>query len=206
MQPIAKTLSIILMRHGRSLADDENVHEGWYDSPLTDIGQSQAEQRGKYFKDRKFKFDCIISSSFLRASRTAQIVGQMINANVEMDADWKEINNGPLAGLSIEFAANKYPEPDFRNPYEPYWGTGESNWEAYCRAAKAIEKVIRRGPGSYLVVSHGGILNHAMRTIVGVQPPINWQGVIFSFGDTGYFRMEYRISSHQWILREFQSG
>ena len=27
------------MRHGRSRADDEMVHEGRYDSPLTDIGR-----------------------------------------------------------------------------------------------------------------------------------------------------------------------
>ena len=29
------------MRHGRSRADDELVHEGRYDSPLTDVGRAR---------------------------------------------------------------------------------------------------------------------------------------------------------------------
>jgi len=36
---------ITFMRHGRSRADDENVHEGRYDSPLTEIGRAQIRQR-----------------------------------------------------------------------------------------------------------------------------------------------------------------
>ncbi len=30
---------LFLLRHGRSLADDENKFEGRYDSPLTEIGK-----------------------------------------------------------------------------------------------------------------------------------------------------------------------
>ena len=37
-------LKLTFLRHGRSLADDENVHEGSYDSPLTDVGFSQANK------------------------------------------------------------------------------------------------------------------------------------------------------------------
>ena len=93
-------LSIVFMRHGRSRADDENVHEGWYDSPLTDKGRSQAEARGQYFRERQYDFVCIITSPFLRAHETARIIGQILSVPVETDPDWKEMNNGPLAGLS----------------------------------------------------------------------------------------------------------
>ena len=33
------------MRHGRSRADDELVHEGRYDSPLTDVGRTLGARR-----------------------------------------------------------------------------------------------------------------------------------------------------------------
>lgn len=197
---------LTFLRHGRSRADDEEVYEGRYDSPLTDAGRSQAEARAQEFLSHNFQFDRIIASTLQRAHETAQIIGKLIGVPVETDPDWMEMNNGPLAGLSFQEAEERYPRPAFRNPYEPLGGTGESDWELYCRGAKAVEKIIRRGAGHYLVVAHGGILNSAMRAIVGAQPMINRQGVVFGFGDTGYARWIYHPSQHLWLLLEFKRG
>ena len=196
-------IQVIFMRHGRSRADDEEVHEGRYDSPLTAVGRSQAEARAQHFLARELHFDRIVSSTLQRAAETAKIIGQALSVPVETDADWMEMDNGPLAGLPRDVAAERYPKPAFRNPYEPCCGSGESDWEIYCRSARAVEKVVRRGAGSYLVVAHGGILNAAMRTILGVPPAINQHGAVFGFGDTGYARLVYSPSRHVWILREF---
>lgn len=199
-------IHITFMRHGRSRADDEEVHEGRYDSPLTDSGRAQAQTRAQEFVSRNFHFDKIICSPLQRALETATIIGKLLDIPVETDSDWMEMDNGPLAGLSRAVADKLYPKPDFRNPYEPFCGSGESDWEVYCRAAKAVEKMIRRGPGDYLIVAHGGILNSAMRTIIGAQPFSNNQGVIFEFGDTGYARWVYYPSQHLWCLLEFKAG
>ena len=43
------TLHLTLLRHGRSRADDENVHEGRYDSPLTAVGRAQAVALAEYW-------------------------------------------------------------------------------------------------------------------------------------------------------------
>jgi len=193
---------LTLMRHGRSRADDEGVHEGRYDSPLTQAGITQVESRGQEWLEKKVHFDCIIASTLQRASRTAEIMGQILGVPVEMDEDWMEVNNGPLAGLPFAEAKERFPMPDFRNPYEVFHGSGESEWELYSRSARAVEKVIRRGPGRYLVVAHGGILNSALRVIVGTQPPVNRQGIWFSFTDTGYANLVYQPSNHIWELLE----
>ena len=177
-------IHVTFLRHGRSRADDEGVHEGRYDSPLTDVGRSQVQVRAQEFLSRGFQFDKIFSSTLQRAQETAIIIGQTLGVSVEKDSDWMEMDNGPLAGMAREIAEKEYPKPIFRNPYEPFCGSGESDWEIYCRAAKAVEKIIRHGTGSYLVVAHGGILNSALRTIVGAQPFINQQGIVFGFGDT----------------------
>lgn len=194
---------IILLRHGRSQADDDGVHEGRYDSPLTEIGRSQAYSRAHDFLSRNLKFDRIITSPLKRAYETANIVGQLLNIPIETDPDWIEVDNGPLAGLPRDVAEKQYPKPNFRNPYEPFCGTGESAWEVYCRGARAIEKIIRRGIGRYLVVAHGGILNYSLKTILGAQPSINQQGVVFNFGDTGFVRLVYYPSKHLWCFLEF---
>jgi 2,3-bisphosphoglycerate-dependent phosphoglycerate mutase len=64
-----------------------------------------------------------------------------------------ELDNGPLAGMPRDVAAERYPKPGFRNPYEPIYSTGESEWEIYRRGAREVEKIVRRGAGSYLVQS-----------------------------------------------------
>lgn len=201
-----KEIYITFLRHGRSRADDEKVHEGRYDSPLTDKGRAQAQTRAREFLSRDIHFDIIVSSTLQRAHETAKIIGRLLNVSVETDPDWMEMDNGPLAGLPLDVAAERYPKPIFRNPYEPFCGMGESEWEIYCRAARAVEKLVRRGAGNYLVVAHGGILNSAMRTIVGAQPFVNQQGTIFGFGDTGFARLVYYPTEHIWYLLEFTAG
>lgn len=197
-------IHVTFLRHGRSRADDEVVHEGRYDSPLTDVGRAQVRARAEEFLARDFYFDTIIASTLQRAHETATIIGAALNIPVETDPDWMERDNGPIAGLPRDVAAERYPQPDFRNPYEPFCGIGESDWDIYCRAARAVENIVRRRTGHYLVVAHGGILNSALRTIVGTQPFVNMQGIVFGFGDTGYARLLYRPAEHLWLLREFK--
>jgi 2,3-bisphosphoglycerate-dependent phosphoglycerate mutase len=117
-----------------------------------------------------------------------------------------EVDNRPLAGLPFGMAASRYPPPTFRNPYEPFHGEGESDWEIHCRAIRATEKIIRRGPGTYLVVAHGGILNAALRGIVGANPPTNGQhGIWFALGDTGYVKTVYDPTKHRWLIEKLIS-
>ena len=200
---------ITFMRHGRSRADDEQVIEGRYDSPLTEEGRAQARARGEERRTQDVMFNTIIASSLIRASETAEIVGQILGVDVEIDSDWMEIDNGPVAGLPHEEALEKYPLPEFHNPFEPLVvsaNAGESAWALHSRAANALESVIRRGPGRYLVVAHGGILNAALRCIVGAQPPVRGQGINFGFGDTGFVRTRYVPDQHLWVIQEFNPG
>ena len=71
----------------------------------------------------------------------------------------------------------------------------------HTRAALAVQNVIRRGPGRYLVVAHGGILNAAMRHVVGAWVPLNGQGIWFEFGDAGYYEVSYNSGTHHWLMR-----
>ena len=202
-------LKITFMRHGRSRADDEKRVEGRYDSPLTEVGRSQAKTRAEELRSKGIDFDVIIASSLVRASETAEIIGGTLGVEVELDEDWMEIDNGPVAGLAREEALEKYPLPDFQNPFDPLIvsaNAGESAWALHCRAVRALEKVIRRGPGQYLVISHGGILNATLRCVVGTPPSVRGQGVNFSLGDTGYIRTHYAPGQHLWVISELRPG
>lgn len=199
-------ITITLLRHGRSRADDENVHEGRYDSPLTEVGKAQVHKRAEDFLQRGFQFDTIITSSLIRANETAQIIGSALGVAVETDPDWMESDNGPLAGLPFDVAEERYPEPGFSTPYTPMAGSGESRWDVTIRAARAVQNLVQRGPGSYLVVAHGGILNSALKIMMGSAPNVNQQGFAIAIGDTGYVRLVYFPDKHQWLLLELNPG
>ena len=197
------TIHITLMRHGRSLADDEMVHEGRYDSPLTDVGRAQVMSRAEEWKRAGVTFDLIFASTLVRASESAQIVGETLDVPIEHDPDWMELDNGPLAGLPFGVGRERYPEPDFSNPFQPYLvaaGEGESSWDMMSRAASALQRVIRRGQRSSLVVAHGG-----MYCILGIPPPprgARSSGVHFVFGDACFIRTSYAPGRHVWTVRE----
>lgn len=204
---MSNPLTITLMRHGRSRADDEGVHEGRYDSPLTDVGRAQARTRAAAYVASGFTPDLVIASTLARARETAEIVAGAIGAPIEFDPDWMEMDGGLLAGLTYKEAEERFPVPTFRGLYEPLAVTGESEAELHCRAIRAIERVVRRGPGAYLVVAHGGILNAALRGILGAQPPVNMRhGFWFAFGDTGYVKLRYRADTGSWVLLDFNPG
>jgi len=197
-------LRVTFMRHARSRADDENVHEGRYDSPLTGVGRSQVRARAEFFKRENFQFDLIVASTLLRAKESAEIIGRELNVGVETDPDWMEFDTGPLAGVPLDEAKVRFPQPAFRNPYEKFWETGETEWGFHARAVRAVEKVVQRGAGRYLVVAHGGILNAAMRMIVGASVPINYHGAWFHFADTGFVRTIYYPHKHEWHFLEMR--
>lgn len=200
-------IDITFMRHARSRADDEGVHEGRYDSPLTDVGRAQIQARADGWLAAGVGFERIVASTLARANESARIIGRVLDVPVEDDPRWMEFDNGPLAGLPYEEALARYPWPAFRNPYETFFGGGESDWEMQLRAIQAVQALIRRGPGRSLVVSHGAILNAALRHIIGTSPAPNWNhGVMFAFGDAGYARWTYQPDKHQWVLREFNAG
>lgn len=196
------------MRHGRSRADDEMVHEGRYDSPLTDVGRAQVRSRAEQWKQSGVTFDLIVASTLVRASESARIVGEVLDVPIEYDPDWMERDNGPLAGLPFDVASERYPRPESTNPFQPLVPSteeGESGWDLLSRGARALQSVVRRNEPSTLVAAHGGILNAAMNCILGVSPQLGGTGVRFAFGDACFIRTSYDPDRHLWTISEMSS-
>lgn len=205
-------IDITLMRHGRSRADDEGVHEGRYDSPLTDVGRARVRSRAEEWKRGGVMFNVVFASTLVRAAESAQIVGETLGVHIEYDPDWMERDNGPLAGLPFDEGRKRYPRPDFSNPFQPHIessGEGESSWDLIIRGARALQRVGRRGERSSLVAARGGTLNAAMYCILGLPPPTRGprsSGVTFAFGDAGFVRMSYNAARHVWVVMEMGVG
>ena len=194
---------ITLLRHGESTGNADGYHQGQSDFELTETGRLQVRALARHWQTKGIQFDAIISSPLKRARQTAEILTEFLPTPLEIDQLWMELNNGVLAGLKHEVASEKYPPPDFRNPYTPIGQTGESAWELYLRAGQAVQSLLFHPPGRYLVVSHGGILNMALRAILGITLQANYQGASFDFPNTAYAVMEYYPQWHRWVIEQF---
>jgi 2,3-bisphosphoglycerate-dependent phosphoglycerate mutase len=197
---------IVLMRHGRSRADDENKHEGRYDSPLTNIGKEQAKNTAAYLKT-EYKFDKIISSPLIRAKETAQIIGKILAINVEENSLFMERDNGVLSGLTFNEAEEIYPEPEKTSIFRKYpLDSGENEVELGARALLCMNYLMRENPGNYLVVSHGSLLNCIIKRILNMPLQNKGGNVVFKLCDNGYIDFDYNEDKDLWIFRKMEEG
>ena len=190
---------LVLLRHGRSRADDEQVHEGRYDSPLTEVGREQARATARHWSEAGRRFDRIVASSLVRARETAEIIGAVLGLEVAIEPRWMEHDNGPLAGLPFAEAERRFPTPAFRSRWAPLTPDGGESVEGLHRRAGEALEALRVGPGEHvLVVAHGGILNAALRVLLGASPHTH-----FAFGDNGCAELSLRDGSDDIRLVSF---
>lgn len=203
LSPTQPHYRVFLLRHAQSEGNAQGVLQGQTDYPLSDIGVQQADALARRWQNEKLSFDCIISSPLSRARQTAEIIAARLGAPLEFDENWMERNNGQIAGLRPEEIEQRGLRPHFVHLYQPIGVDGETQWELYLRAGRAIQDLLRRPPGKLLVVSHGGILNLAMYTILGIAPQANFHGPRFRFRNASFATLDYDPARHVWALEAF---
>jgi len=189
----------VFLRHGESVGNAEARWQGQSDYVLTEKGRTQAYALAQRWKSEAAKFDLIISSPLVRAIETAEIIASALNVKVESDAILLERHIGEMEGLTAE-EVRKIPQPPYVTPYDPIGGEGEGDWALFLRAGQALHDLVRRPPGNYLVVSHGGLLNQLMHAIVGIAPHVDPSGVRFRFENTAFARVIYFPHQYRWAI------
>mgnify|MGYP001075551314 CR=1 FL=1 len=189
----------VFLRHGESLGNAQSRWQGQSDYPLTEKGRAQAWALAERWKAENAKFDLVLASPLGRAKETAEIVASMLQVKVEFDPIWLERAIGEMEGLTSEEVRQK-PRPPYTTPYDPIGGDGEGDWALFLRAGQALHNLLRRPAGSYLIVSHGGMLNQVMHAIVGVPPHVDPSGVRFRFENTAFSRVIYFPHQHRWAV------
>jgi len=194
------TLHITLLRHGRSQANELNVLQGQMDSPLSSEGIHQSQLLGEYWHSQGKEFDQIICSPLGRAHETARIISELLSTPIELDDRWMEREFGKAEGLLFDDVFSKYSEYPRRSIYEPAYESGESDWDLYIRAADAVQGLMHKPAGQYLVVSHGSIINFALFTMFGITPQPSSHRLRFRFNNTGFAEFEYNTEDQNWTI------
>jgi len=194
---------VTFLRHGESVGNAQDRFQGHADFPLTGKGRTQARSLADRWQVEGVTFDQCIASPLLRACQTAEIICATLKIPLQVDPDWMEINNGLVSGLTPDEAAQVAPRPDFMTPYTHFGGTGESRWELYLRAGRAIQHILDRSPGRYLVAAHGGVLNMALYAILGIPVQADSGGPRFMFHNTTFATFTYDPERHTWRMLHF---
>ena len=108
---------VILLRHGESVWNKENLFSGWTDVDLSEHGREQARDAGRILKEHGFSFDVAFTSVLKRAIRTLWIVlDEMDLMWIPVHRDWRlnERHYGALQGLNKAKTARKYGEAQIK--------------------------------------------------------------------------------------------
>lgn len=189
----------VFVRHGESLGNVQSRWQGQSDYPLTERGRAQARALADRWQAEGVKFDLILASPLVRARETAEILSSALDAKVEIDPILLERFAGDMEGLTPD-EVRRLPQPPYITPYDPVGGEGEGDWALFLRAGQALHSLLRRPPGSYLIVSHGGLLNQLMNAIIGIAPHVDPSGVRFRFENTAFARVTYFPPQHRWAI------
>jgi 2,3-bisphosphoglycerate-dependent phosphoglycerate mutase len=107
----AKPGILVLLRHGQSTWNLENLFTGWHDVPLSDHGVVEAKEGGRLMKRAGLAPGVVHTSVLVRAIQTADLaLGEMARTWISVRRGWRlnERHYGALQGLNKQQTVEKY--------------------------------------------------------------------------------------------------
>lgn len=130
---------VVLIRHGESVWNKENLFTGWTDVVLSDKGVLEAKKGGAALKKEGFEFDIAYTSLLIRAIKTLDLALEELELSwIPVKKCWElnERHYGSLQGLNKSETAEKYGEDQVK-----IWR------RSYDIPPPALEKSDERYPG-----------------------------------------------------------
>ncbi|MGO9177729.1 MAG: 2,3-diphosphoglycerate-dependent phosphoglycerate mutase [Candidatus Limnocylindrales bacterium] len=108
---------LVLLRHGESTWNKDNLYTGWTDVDLSDKGTVEAHEAGRVLRDEEYVFDIAFTSVLKRAIRTLWIaLDELDQMWIPVTKSWRlnERHYGALQGLNKAQTAVQYGEEQVR--------------------------------------------------------------------------------------------
>ena len=165
-----KATTVILVRHGASTWNEVKRWQGQGDPPLGELGQSQARRVAERLRPEPIT--TLYASDLQRALETAQIIGQTLGLEPQVEPRLRELDVGVWSGLTLEEIGERHPEQfkSWQNYEEIRPGGGELFAEMQQRSVAALEEIIAAHPGETVcAVTHGGIVYAIRGHVLGLR-------------------------------------
>lgn len=195
---------IVVWRHGRTEWNARGLAQGQQDVALDEVGVRQAWEAGG--RVAALAPTRIVSSDLQRAARTAAVLGELCQVDVELDPRLREMHLGSRQGLSLREAFDRWPEPmrAWRAGDDIRLEGAETYAETADRFAAALEDVqVSLGEGeTAVVVSHGAAMRVGICRWLGFPQPL-W-GRFGGFSNCSWTVLEKdRLG---WRMTEWNAG
>jgi 2,3-bisphosphoglycerate-dependent phosphoglycerate mutase len=158
---------LVLVRHGQSEWNLQNLFTGWRDVDLTAQGIEEARAAGRKLNAQGLRFDIAFTSALKRAQRTLDIMLEELGQTgipIVRDQALNERNYGELVGLNKDDARKRWGEEQvhiWRRSYDIAPPGGESLKDTAARVLpyyiqEMLPRVLRGE--RVLVAAHGNSL------------------------------------------------
>ncbi|MEL6650478.1 MAG: histidine phosphatase family protein [Bacteroidota bacterium] len=152
--------TVLFIRHGQTNGNFDGYHQG-SEEPLNETGLNQAQLLAT--RAKHLEFETIISSDYVRAQQTAQIIATQTQKPLEISPLFGELRRPSL------FNGKKYDElPEMRQIFDAidakshdadwHHSDEENFYDVKKRAKRALELLQNRPEETLMVVSHGNFL------------------------------------------------
>ncbi len=154
-------VKFIIIRHGYSTGNKDNIFCGQLDVPLNETGFEQAKQTGEYVT-KSFRVDAVYSSDLVRVTETVRPVAEGLGLEINTDKRLREVDVGRWQGVPVADIERDFPEEVafYRsNPGRFRFEDGESYADMLVRVVEAFEDIAKDNDGKTVVVgTHGGCI------------------------------------------------
>ena len=158
---------LVLVRHGQSEWNLQNLFTGWRDVDLSEQGVAEARSAGRKLKAEGMTFDMAFTSALKRAQRTLALILEEMGATslpILQDQALNERDYGDLVGLNKDDARRRWGEEQvhiWRRSYDIAPPGGESLRDTAARVlpyylTEILPRVLRGE--RILVAAHGNSL------------------------------------------------
>lgn len=158
---------LVLIRHGETVGNQQQLWTGWSDTPLSETGRAQIRQTAAWLERDSLNPVALYTSPVGRAQQTADPCGQALRLDPIPDESLKEMHFGELEAIRGDYFATDHPEIHARWRHrkdESFgWPGGETRREFRARTAGALERLASVHPGqTILLVTHSGFIRMAL--------------------------------------------
>jgi len=160
-------MKLYFARHGQSIGNLNRVHQN-ADTPLSELGISQAKELAKRFKS--IPLDLILTSHFERAKNTAEIVAKQTKVKLEITELLREIKRpseieGKTTSDNIVFSIKEQIKSNLHDPTWHY-SDEENTYDLINRAHEFIQTLNQRSETNILAISHSNFIGAVMGVII----------------------------------------
>ena len=190
---------IVLVRHGETEWNVEEVFRGRIDIELNETGLRQAKLLAEYLSG--VKIDAVYSSPLRRALKTAEAIASPHKLEVKIAPGLMDFDFGKWQGLPQQEVKQRYRElyaEWIKNPHLIKMPDGESLSDVRERALGVVKEAVAKQQGTVVLVSHRVVNKVLICALLGLDNSHFWNIRQDTCGTTtfSYINQRFILTKH----------